>query len=421
MAAVKDSQSPDQGWWRPNGRLGRWGALMSVSLATVLVLIDFMAVSVALPAVALPAARGGLGASFAELQWVLEAFVLGLAAFVLTAGYIADVVGRPVVFLTGLAALAVASLFAGSAHSPYVLIGARVVQGLGAAMLFATGPALLTKTFQSKGSRAALVAWGTITGLGVAASPVVGGLITSQWGWRWVLYINAPVAVVALVLGAAWVREPAPARAATGPGNGTGAYDGRSSDNRPAPQRPDWLGLGLFTAAIAILVAGLVSTTTSSSLGVWAHSGVVACFFSTAILLVAFVAVETVAPAPMIDISLFRRRTPRSVHYTLHVPEGARIDKINLVNGSLDVQKITGEINANLVNGKVRASDLTGEADLATVNGAIEANYNSLKNVSRIKLKSVNGSVNLTLPPSPNADIDASVVNGSITTEFPLP
>lgn len=111
---------------------------------------------------------------------------------------------------------------------------------------------------------------------------------------------------------------------------------------------------------------------------------------------------------------------PGSVHYTLHVPEGARIDKINLVNGSLDVQKITGEINANLVNGKVRASDLTGEADLATVNGAIEANYNSLKNVSRIKLKSVNGSVNLTLPPSPNADIDASVVNGSITTEFPL-
>ena len=76
--------------------------------------------------------------------------MLGLAAFVLTAGYIADVVGRPVVFLTGLAALAVASLFAGSAHSPYVLIGARVVQGLGAAMLFATGPALLTKTFQSK-------------------------------------------------------------------------------------------------------------------------------------------------------------------------------------------------------------------------------------------------------------------------------
>ncbi len=111
---------------------------------------------------------------------------------------------------------------------------------------------------------------------------------------------------------------------------------------------------------------------------------------------------------------------PGSVQYTLHVPEHARIEKINLVNGSLTARKLTGEINANLVNGKVKASDLIGEADLATVNGSIDAIYNSLKDVREIKLKSVNGSVNLTLPPSPNADVDASVVNGSITTEFPL-
>lgn len=111
---------------------------------------------------------------------------------------------------------------------------------------------------------------------------------------------------------------------------------------------------------------------------------------------------------------------PGSVHYTLHVPHNARIDKINLVNGSLTAQKLTGEIDANLVNGKVQASDLMGEADLATVNGTIEATYNSLKDVREIKLKSVNGTVNLTLPPSPNADVDASAVNGSISTDFPL-
>ncbi len=109
-----------------------------------------------------------------------------------------------------------------------------------------------------------------------------------------------------------------------------------------------------------------------------------------------------------------------SVHYTLHVPQNARLDRIDLVNGSLDVQKLTGEIDANLVNGKLRASDLTGEADLATVNGTIEANYTSLTNVRDIKLKSVNGSIDLTLPPSPNAEVSASVVNGSITTDFPL-
>ena len=111
---------------------------------------------------------------------------------------------------------------------------------------------------------------------------------------------------------------------------------------------------------------------------------------------------------------------PGSVHYTLHVPQNATLEKIDLVNGSLTVQKITGSIDANLVNGKVHASDLTGEADLATVNGVIEADYASLNGVRAIKLKSVNGTLELTLPQSPNADVTASSMNGSISTDFPL-
>ncbi len=111
---------------------------------------------------------------------------------------------------------------------------------------------------------------------------------------------------------------------------------------------------------------------------------------------------------------------PGSVRYTLYVPQNARLDKINLVNGSLTVQKISGEIDANLVNGKLRASDLAGTADLATVNGTVEANYETLNNVREIKLSSVNGTVDLLLPPSPNADVSASAVNGSISTDFPL-
>ena len=109
-----------------------------------------------------------------------------------------------------------------------------------------------------------------------------------------------------------------------------------------------------------------------------------------------------------------------SVHYTLRVPENARIDKISLVNGSLKAQKLTGEVNASLVNGKVSAFDLEGTADLATVNGAISASYPSLNKVHEIKLKSVNGAIDLLLPQSPNADVSASVVNGGITTDFPL-
>jgi DUF4097 and DUF4098 domain-containing protein YvlB len=111
---------------------------------------------------------------------------------------------------------------------------------------------------------------------------------------------------------------------------------------------------------------------------------------------------------------------PGSVRYTLHVPQNADIDKVNLVNGTLDVKQISGEITANLVNGKLRASDLAGTADLSTVNGTIDANYTSLNNVRRIKLGSVNGTLNLLLPQSPNANVSASAVNGSISTDFPL-
>jgi DUF4097 and DUF4098 domain-containing protein YvlB len=111
---------------------------------------------------------------------------------------------------------------------------------------------------------------------------------------------------------------------------------------------------------------------------------------------------------------------PASVHYQLHVPQNARLDRINLVNGSLSVQKVSGEVNANLVNGKLRVDDLAGRADLSTVNGGIEANYASLNNVRDIKLKSVNGSIELGLPDSPNAQIKASTMSGGIRTDFPL-
>jgi DUF4097 and DUF4098 domain-containing protein YvlB len=111
---------------------------------------------------------------------------------------------------------------------------------------------------------------------------------------------------------------------------------------------------------------------------------------------------------------------PASVRYTLHVPQNARLDQISLVNGSLTVQKVEGEVDAKLVNGKAHISDLSGEASISSVNGGIEANYTSLNNVREIRLKSVNGSIELGLPGSPNAEVKASTVNGSIKSDFPL-
>lgn len=111
---------------------------------------------------------------------------------------------------------------------------------------------------------------------------------------------------------------------------------------------------------------------------------------------------------------------PASVFYQLHVPRNARLDEINLVNGSLDVQKVGGDIKANLVNGKLRAHDLAGRADLSTVNGSIEANYVSLNDVRNVKLSSVNGSIELMIPQSSNAHVEANTVSGSIHTDFSL-
>ena len=111
---------------------------------------------------------------------------------------------------------------------------------------------------------------------------------------------------------------------------------------------------------------------------------------------------------------------PATVTYELHVPRGARLDSLDLVNGSLNVSQVSGDIRSSLVNGKTSVHDLAGRAELSSVNGTIDAYYRSLENVRDIELKSVNGSVRLGLPTFPNADVSVSTVNGGITTDFPL-
>ena len=108
---------------------------------------------------------------------------------------------------------------------------------------------------------------------------------------------------------------------------------------------------------------------------------------------------------------------PGSVHYTLHVPMNAQLEKVDLVNGSLDISHVSGEVNANLVNGRLRAHDLAGTSKLSTVNGSMDAEFRTLADVREVKLNSVNGSMNVVLPSSPNAEIRAATVSGSIRTD----
>jgi DUF4097 and DUF4098 domain-containing protein YvlB len=109
-----------------------------------------------------------------------------------------------------------------------------------------------------------------------------------------------------------------------------------------------------------------------------------------------------------------------SVHYILHVPAGAQLHKIHLVNGSLQVSQFKGEVNAHLVNGKLKAQDLAGRAELSTVNGSSEVQFSSLANVQEVKISAVNGSINLMLPASPNANVSASSISGNIKSDFPI-
>lgn len=111
---------------------------------------------------------------------------------------------------------------------------------------------------------------------------------------------------------------------------------------------------------------------------------------------------------------------PASVHYTLHVPAHAQLERINLVNGSLELSQVLGDVDAELVNGKLKAHDLAGRAKLSTVNGSSDIAYSTLANVSEVRISAVNGNINLVLPASPNANISASTTNGGIKSDFPM-
>jgi MFS family permease len=165
--------------------------LAVVSAATAMLLLDVTVVNVALPAV-----REDLDASFAELQWVVDAYALTLAATLLTAGALADRRGRRTVFAAGLIAFTACSAVCAAAGSGVVLDVARGAQGVGAAAMFAASLALLANEFQGAQRGFALGVWGAITGAALAIGPLVGGLLVDGPGWRWAFLVNLPIGVL---------------------------------------------------------------------------------------------------------------------------------------------------------------------------------------------------------------------------------
>ena len=173
----------------------KWWTLIAVCTATFMLLLDITVVNVALPDI-----QRSLHSSFSDLQWVVDAYSLTLAAFLLTAGVLGDMFGRRVVFAVGLGVFTVSSLVCGISSTALMLNLARGAQGVGGAVMFATSLALIASAFQGRERGTAFGIYGAVIGAAVAVGPLIGGAITSGLGWRWIFFVNVPVGVVAIAL-----------------------------------------------------------------------------------------------------------------------------------------------------------------------------------------------------------------------------
>jgi EmrB/QacA subfamily drug resistance transporter len=254
------------------------GTLVTVCTATFLMLFN-----VAAPQVAVTAIVADLGGSFEDVQWVVNAYALTLAALLLTAGALADAYGRRRLFLIGIAGFTVASLLCGLAGTPLLLNLARGVQGTGAAIIFATSLALLADAFSGRARGRALGFWGAAMGAGVALGPLGGGALIAVAGWEWIMLVNVPAGVLVGALAVRALRE--------------------SRD--PHAGRVDVVGVVTFSVALLLLVLALVRGNAEG----WGSPFIVGCLAGGATLLALFAAAERAQRRPMLDLTLFRKPT----------------------------------------------------------------------------------------------------------------
>jgi EmrB/QacA subfamily drug resistance transporter len=254
----------------------KWWTLIAVCVGMFMLLLDITVVNVALPDI-----QRSLHASFADLQWVVNAYSLSLAALLLTAGAIADLVGRRRVFAAGLVIFTASSLACGLSTTSTMLNIARAVQGVGGAVMFATSLALIAQAFRGRERGVAFGAYGAIIGAAVAVGPLVGGALTSGIGWEWIFFVNVPIGIAAVFVTLTKVDE--------------------SRD--PGAHGVDWAGLVTFSGGLFLLVYALVQGNDKG----WGSTEIVGSLAGAVVLLIAFLAVELAQQRPMLDLSLLRR------------------------------------------------------------------------------------------------------------------
>ncbi len=258
----------------------RWLALVLLSAAQFVVVLDASIVNVALPSIG-----DALDFSQENLPWVVNAYVLTFGGFLLLGGRTADLLGRRRVFMAGLLLVAVASLAAGFAATEGQLIAARAAQGLGAAIISPAALSIVTTIFKDGAERnRALGVWGAVAGSGGAAGVLLGGILTDGLGWEWVLWVNVPVSLIALALTPRLIAE---SRA---------VHEVRAFDVA---------GAVTVTAALSILVYAVVDAESAG----WGSSKTIGLLALSVVLLAAFVAIELRARKPLVPFSIFRIRT----------------------------------------------------------------------------------------------------------------
>lgn len=253
----------------------RWVTLAVVSAATAMLLLDVTIVYVALPAV-----QKDLGASFSQMQWVIDAYTVILAATLLGAGVLADRAGRRRVFVWGLSVFTLFSALCGLSGSALLLDLSRGAQGLGAAAMFSSSLAVLAHEFQGRERAFALGIWGAVTGASLAVGPFIGGLVVDGLGWRWIFLVNLPIGILLIGATLAWVQE----------------------SREEARRRPDFAGIILLAVACLIGVFGLIRGNEDG----WSSVPIILALVASVVLVFVFLLVERRSPEPILPLDLFR-------------------------------------------------------------------------------------------------------------------
>jgi EmrB/QacA subfamily drug resistance transporter len=257
----------------------RWRALAVLALVQFMLVLDNTVVNVALPSV-----QRDLGLGSSGLAWVINAYVVTFGGLLLLGGRVADVAGRRRTYLAGVLVFALASAACGAAQDGVALVAARFAQGLGAAAVAPAALSMVTLLFTDPGERArAFSIWGGLAALGGTTGVVLSGVLVDLVSWRWIFFVNLPVAAVGLVVLPRLVAE----------------------SRAPVRRRPDWLGAALATTSLVALILALLEAGTSG----WARTGTAAPLTVAVLTAAAFVVVESRSADPLVPLAFLRHRT----------------------------------------------------------------------------------------------------------------